>query len=44
MTAFFEIENDERYASYYDKGFIGLVEVMGDDTTICESARVSYRR
>lgn len=42
MTDYSEVKNDERYVKYLDKGFVGLVEVMGSDETIDEDARNSY--
>jgi len=42
MTALSEILNDQNYKQYLDKGFIGLVETMGSDQTIEQSARMSY--
>lgn len=30
------------YLPYLDKGFVGLRDVMGDDTSIVEAARTSY--
>ena len=42
MTKQNEILNDERYKSVLDFGFVGLVEHMGSDASIAQSARVSY--
>lgn len=44
MTHFtdFLFENDSRYSRYLDYGFVGLVETMGSDSIIAQSARVSY--
>lgn len=42
MTALHEVVNDKNYSQYLDKGFIGLVETMGSDISIEQSARMSY--
>jgi len=42
MTTQLEVNDDPRYATYLDHGFVGLVEVMGSDESIDESARMSY--
>lgn len=42
MTTQNEVSKDESYLPYLDHGFVGLVEVMGSDETIDESARMSY--
>lgn len=42
MTKQSEILNDPKYISVLDHGFVGLVEHMGDDASIAQSARVSY--
>lgn len=42
MTKQNEILNDPRYISVLDHGFVGLVEHMGSDSSIAQSARVSY--
>lgn len=42
MTTQAETKDDLRYSPYLDHGFVGLVEVMGSDETIDESARMSY--
>jgi len=42
MTALSEVYNDSKYKQYLDKGFVGLVETMGSDETIEQSARMSY--
>jgi thymidylate synthase (FAD) len=34
----------EGYLHYLDKGYVGLVDVMGDDLSIANSARVSYNK
>jgi thymidylate synthase (FAD) len=42
MTKQSEIVNDPKYVPLLDHGFVGLVEHMGDDSSIVQSARVSY--
>ena len=42
MTHYTEIDNDPNYSRYLDYGFVGLTETMGSDTSIAQSARVSY--
>jgi thymidylate synthase (FAD) len=42
MTNRTEVQDDPNYKSMLDHGFIGLVEHMGSDDTIVQSARVSY--
>lgn len=42
MTIQLEVHEDARYKSYLDHGFVGLVETMGSDESIDESARMSY--
>lgn len=42
MTAQNEIKNDERFISVLDHGFVGLIDVMGNDTAITSAARLSY--
>lgn len=37
-----DILADQRYIPVYDHGFVGLVETMGSDQVIEQSARVSY--
>jgi hypothetical protein len=44
MTLQTDILEDPRYCKYLDYGFVGLVETMGNDGTIAQSARVSYGR
>lgn len=44
MTHQKEVLDDTRYSKYLDYGFVGLVEIMGSDDTIAQSARVSYGR
>ncbi|OGQ05993.1 MAG: hypothetical protein A2W61_07820 [Deltaproteobacteria bacterium RIFCSPLOWO2_01_44_7] len=38
----YDIKSDPNYIPCLDKGFVRLVEVMGDDSSIVQSARVSY--
>lgn len=42
MTHQNEILNDVNYIAVYDHGFVGLVDVMGDDSTPPQRARISY--
>lgn len=42
MTLQKEILNDAHYIPYLDRGFVGLKDVMGKDSSIVEAARVSY--
>lgn len=42
MTSRTEIAEDARYGYYLDHGFVGLVETMGSDDTVEQSARLSY--
>jgi thymidylate synthase (FAD) len=42
MTKQSEIINDPKYIPVLDHGFVGLVEYMGSDASIAQSARVSY--
>jgi hypothetical protein len=44
MTLQSDVIDDSRYSKYLDYGFVGLVETMGNDSTISQSARVSYGR
>lgn len=37
-----EVHDDENYVSLLDHGFVGLVDHMGDDSSIVQAARVSY--
>lgn len=37
-----EVENDPKYRLCLDKGFVGLIDHMGDDNAIVQAARVSY--
>lgn len=42
MTEQNDIKNDENYVTYLNHGFVGLVDVMGSDSSIVQAARVSY--
>jgi thymidylate synthase (FAD) len=42
MTKQSEIMHDNNYKAVLNEGFIGLVDVMGDDNAIEQAARVSY--
>lgn len=42
MTLQSTIVNDANYIPVLDSGFVGLVDVMGDDALIARAARVSY--
>ena len=42
MTTQSEIIDDPNYIAVLDHGFVGLVDHMGDDTSIVQAARVSY--
>lgn len=42
MVAWTDVKNDPRAIKCLDHGFVVLKESMGDDSTIVESARVSY--
>lgn len=42
MTMQKDIANDPNYVAVLDKGFVGLVAVLGDDAAIVRAARVSY--
>jgi thymidylate synthase (FAD) len=37
-----DVENDPNYILVHNYGFVGLVDKMGDDASICQAARVSY--
>ena len=37
-----EVRNDPNYITLLDHGFVGIVDHMGDDSAIVQSARVSY--
>ena len=42
MTTWADVKDDPRFIRVLDHGFVGLVDVMGDDAAIVQSARVSY--
>jgi thymidylate synthase (FAD) len=42
MTCQSEIIHDSRYVPVLDHGFVGLIDIMGDDKAIDEAARTSY--
>jgi thymidylate synthase (FAD) len=42
MTTWDEVANDPNYIKVLDKGFVGLVDTMGDDAAIVQAARTSY--
>lgn len=42
MTSQEQVQNDSRYTSLYEHGFVGLLDTMGSDEEICQAARVSY--
>lgn len=42
MTKQSDVKADPNYTPYLDHGFVGLVEVMGSDQSIEQSARMSY--
>jgi len=42
MTPQEDILNDPNYIAVYDYGFVGLVDMMGDDSTPPQRARTSY--
>jgi thymidylate synthase (FAD) len=42
MTTQAQVASDPKYTPYLDHGFVGLVESMGSDASIDESARMSY--
>lgn len=42
MTKYVDVQNDQRYKKYLDRGFIGLIDVMGTDLDIIKAARTSY--
>jgi thymidylate synthase (FAD) len=37
-----DVLNDSSYIRVHDRGFVGLIDHMGDDSSICQAARVSY--
>lgn len=42
MTLWTEVQDSDRYVKVLDHGFVGLVDVMGDDAAIVQAARTSY--
>jgi thymidylate synthase (FAD) len=42
MTNTSQVKEDSRYKIIHNAGFVGLVEIMGSDQSIEQSARVSY--
>ena len=42
MTTLNEVIESDKYIQVLDKGFCGLVDVMGDDSAIVQAARTSY--
>lgn len=42
MTLQSQILHDSKFTALYDHGFVGLVDIMGDDKAIADAARVSY--
>ena len=42
MTLWSEVEQSSAYVKVLDLGFVGLVDVMGDDSSIVQAARTSY--
>ncbi|KKM13389.1 hypothetical protein LCGC14_1716760, partial [marine sediment metagenome] len=42
MTKQTDILDDEKYRSILNEGFVGLIDYMGDDSSIVQAARVSY--
>jgi thymidylate synthase (FAD) len=42
MTHWSEVEQSSAYVKVLDHGFVGLVDVMGDDSSIVQAARTSY--
>jgi len=42
MTTQEQVKDNPLYTLVHNAGFVGLIEYMGSDKTICESARVSY--
>lgn len=42
MTTQNEVKNDPNFILMLDHGFIGIVDSMGDDSSIVQAARVSY--
>ena len=44
MTALSDVQSDDSYKQYLDHGFVALLETMGSDITIEQSARMSYQK
>ena len=42
MTTWAEVQHSDSYMKVLDHGFVGLVDVMGDDSAIVQAARTSY--
>lgn len=42
MTKVADVIGDAKYVPVLDHGFVGLLDVMGDDSAICQAARCSY--
>ena len=42
MTTWEQVADDNRYTRVLDKGFVGLIDHMGNDAAIVQAARVSY--
>lgn len=42
MTLWSEVKDSDAYVKVLDHGFVGLVDVMGDDSAIVQAARTSY--
>lgn len=42
MTLWTDVAHDPKYVKVLDHGFVGLKDVMGDDSAITQAARVSY--
>jgi thymidylate synthase (FAD) len=42
MTSWSEVQDSDAYVKVLDQGFVGLVDVMGDDAAIVQAARTSY--
>lgn len=42
MTSQSQILHDKNFQPLYDHGFVGLVDIMGNDKAIADAARVSY--
>jgi thymidylate synthase (FAD) len=42
MTAWSDVSQDTNYTKVLDLGFVGLIDVMGNDSAIVQAARTSY--